>query len=60
MNPVEAKTKKVLLISSSGGHWIQMLRLRSAFEVFEQHFQNFLYEKIALRNNHKKYVFVIK
>lgn len=29
------KTPKVLAISSRGGHWIQLLRLRSAFEGFD-------------------------
>jgi UDP-N-acetylglucosamine:LPS N-acetylglucosamine transferase len=38
MNPVEIPSKKVLFISSSGGHWKQMRRLESAFIGFEKHY----------------------
>ena len=31
-------SKTVLLISSSGGHWVQMLRMRPAFEGMQQVF----------------------
>lgn len=31
MNQIETNPKKILLISSSGGHWTEMLRLESAF-----------------------------
>ena len=37
MNPTD-KAKKVLLISSCGGHWKQMRRLESAFEGFKKHY----------------------
>jgi UDP-N-acetylglucosamine:LPS N-acetylglucosamine transferase len=36
MNQVDMKRKKVLFISSSGGHWIQMRRLEPAFEEFDK------------------------
>ncbi|NDR56287.1 hypothetical protein [Aliiruegeria sabulilitoris] len=38
--PTSQKTRrpKVLAISSGGGHWIQLLRLRPAFEGAEVHF----------------------
>jgi len=29
------RKKKILAVASSGGHWIQLLRLRSAFEGYE-------------------------
>jgi UDP-N-acetylglucosamine:LPS N-acetylglucosamine transferase len=38
MKPVETKPKKVLFISSSGGHWKQMRRLEPAFEGFEKYY----------------------
>lgn len=34
MNPAEANEKRVLLISSSGGHWKQMRRIEPAFDNF--------------------------
>ena len=33
-----AKRRKVLFVSSSGGHWIQLRRLRPAFEGWDRHF----------------------
>ncbi len=38
MNQVESKKKKVLFISSSGGHWIEMRRLEAAFEGFDKYY----------------------
>lgn len=38
MSQVDIKPKKVLFISSSGGHWIQMRRLESAFEAFDKYY----------------------
>jgi UDP-N-acetylglucosamine:LPS N-acetylglucosamine transferase len=38
MNSTEIKAKKVLFISSSGGHWKQMRRLEPAFSGFEKHY----------------------
>jgi UDP-N-acetylglucosamine:LPS N-acetylglucosamine transferase len=32
------KKKRILFISSSGGHWIQMRRLESAFEGYEKYY----------------------
>ena len=29
---ISTKKKKILAISSGGGHWVQLLRLRKAFE----------------------------
>src|SRR4249919_1219684 len=29
---MKARTKRVLAVSSGGGHWVQLLRLRPAFE----------------------------
>jgi len=36
MSQVEIKPKKVLFISSSGGHWIEIRRLEAAFNGFEK------------------------
>src|SRR5678816_2403453 len=33
--PTRPQRKKVLAVASSGGHWAQLLRLRSAFEGHE-------------------------
>ncbi len=30
--------RRILLVASGGGHWVQLLRLRPAFEGHEQHF----------------------
>lgn len=38
MNPVGITPKKVLFISSSGGHWKQMCRLEPAFEGFKKYY----------------------
>ncbi len=38
MSSAEIKRKKVLFISSCGGHWKQMRRLEPAFVEFEKHF----------------------
>lgn len=38
MAPVEKKQKKVLFISSCGGHWKQMMRVESAFEGFIKYY----------------------
>jgi hypothetical protein len=38
MNPVEKRPKKVLLISSSGGHWTEMRRLDPAFADCEKYY----------------------
>jgi UDP-N-acetylglucosamine:LPS N-acetylglucosamine transferase len=38
MNQAEPKQKKVLFISSSGGHWIEILRLRTAFVACEEYY----------------------
>ncbi|MCK5872035.1 MAG: UDP-N-acetylglucosamine--LPS N-acetylglucosamine transferase [Methylococcales bacterium] len=38
MNQADTKQKKVLFISSSGGHWIQMLRLRASFVNFDEYY----------------------
>jgi UDP-N-acetylglucosamine:LPS N-acetylglucosamine transferase len=38
MSPIATKPKKVLFISSSGGHWKQMRRLEPAFSGFEKHY----------------------
>ncbi|MCK5728651.1 MAG: UDP-N-acetylglucosamine--LPS N-acetylglucosamine transferase [Methylococcales bacterium] len=38
MSPVETKRKKILFISSSGGHWIEILRLRAAFVDCDAHY----------------------
>ncbi len=38
MNPVAMNPKKVLFISSCGGHWKQMRRLESAFNGFKKYY----------------------
>ena len=32
MSPTNAKPTRILLVASGGGHWVQLLRLRPAFE----------------------------
>ena len=32
VNPTSARRPKLLAISSGGGHWVQLLRLRPAFD----------------------------